>query len=179
VAVDKDGIGFFAGPPPNDGKFEWVQIISSNVLTGIAPGQEVAPNIGATGLDTFYPYPTIDANWNSVNDAPTVSLDDPALTSKSRAFSATMYLLWTGNANDIRGQDVNYIDVPLGYLSWSINGTADQNTAATPPWFLDPVQGPTVLSSFIPSTDDGTATHGLPAWATVAYPNTTTPGNPK
>ena len=176
LAVDKDGIGFLASPQPDSGRFEWVQMITSNILTGTAPGQEVAPNVGATGLDTYYPYPTIDTNWNTVNDAPTVSLNDPALTTKSRAFSATMYLLWTGNASDVRGRDTNYIDVPIGYISWSVNGTADQNTAATPPWSLDPASGQTP-AAFKLSTDDGTATHGLPAWTTVAYPNTTTPGN--
>jgi len=127
-------------------------------------------------LDTYYPYPTIDTNWNSVNDAPIVDLNDPTLTTKTRTFSATMYLLWTGKADDVKGRDPNYIDVPIGYVTWNINGTADNNATATPPWSLDPVQGPTT-ATFTPSVDDGTATHGLPTWIAVAYPNTTTPGN--
>lgn len=172
----KYGIGFLASPPPDSGRFEWVQLITSDILTGTATGQEVTPTIRNTGLDQFYPYPTIDTSWTSVADTPTISVNTPTLTTETRAFSATMYLLWTGNASDVQGRDSNYIDVPIGYVTWSISGTADNNTTATPPWSLDPTQGPTT-TDFTPSTDDGTVTHGLPAWTTVAYPSTATSGN--
>lgn len=136
-------------------------MITSNILTGTAPGQEVAPNVGATGLDTYYPYPTIDTNWNTVNDAPTVSLNDPALSTKSRAFFATMYLLWTGNAGDVQGRDTNYIEVPIGYVTWSFVGTAKYSTNAS----LWSAKGNgTWTANYQPSTDTGD-THGLPIWS--------------
>ena len=163
------GIAFEANQAPDSGKFEWVQIITSDILTGSSPNG-VNPKYRDTGLDQFYPYITVDTSWTSVADAPTISLNTAALTNETRTFSATMYLLWTGNANDFKGQDPNYIDVPIGYVTWSISGTADNNTTATPPWSLDTNQGSTT-ATFAKSTDDGTATHGLPVWSTVAYPS--------
>jgi hypothetical protein len=81
-----------------------------------------------------------------------------------------MYLMWTGNADDVQGTDPNYIDVPLGYVDWSISGTANQDKKLSPPWSLALDQGPTPTPTFTPSTDDGTATHGLPVWTNVVEP---------
>jgi hypothetical protein len=168
LVVDKAGIGFQASPSPNSGRFEWVQLITSNVRTGTATGREVAPNVGKTGLDTLYPYPTIDTNWNSAADSPAISLE-PILTSESRAFSARMYLMWTGNADNVDAKDPKYIDVPIGYVDWSIDGTADQNKKQSPPWSLATEQGQTT-ATFTHSTDNGTITHGLPVWTNVVEP---------
>jgi hypothetical protein len=69
-----------------------------------------------------------------------------------------MYLMWNSNL------DSASINVPIGYVTWSITGTADQNASASPPWSLDANQG-TTTATYTQSTDTGAPNHGLPVWS--------------
>ena len=149
-----------ANVPAGGGQFAWTQIITTNVVDGTAPSG-VVPLYQGIGLDTSDPYtPTATNPIFMTADAPGISLTGTNLTTENLTFWATMYLLWSSNV------DPNSINVPLGYVSWDITGTADYSASATPPWSLDPVQVP-ASATFSPSYDDGTSTHGLPTWSSI------------
>jgi hypothetical protein len=170
LAAKQFGIAFeatdIANVPASGGVFKWIQTLNSWVLDGTEPtGAGVTPNplvMNPPELDTHDPYPaTAAAPACKTGDAPGVGLTNTLLTTESMYFDAQMYLLWSSNV------DPDSINVPIGYISWNIKGIADYEASANPPWSLDTNQGPTT-QVFHPSTDDGTATHGLPAWNAVA-----------
>jgi hypothetical protein len=76
-----------------------------------------------------------------------------------------MYLMWNSHL------DSASIDVPLGYATWGISGTA-KNAKTTPPWSLSS-QG-TTTTKYTPSTDTGAPAHGLPVWSNIVYGSSTT-----
>jgi len=118
--------------PTGGGTFSWLQLIDSDVLSGTAP-EGVTPEILGTGLDTADPYPSIATTpYFETPDAPAVSLPTsvPDLTSETRTISFRMFLLWSTDA------DPDSINVPIGYVTWKVAGTADQNTKSQPPWSL-------------------------------------------
>lgn len=148
---------------PNE-VFQWVQIVNSDVTSGTESGTKVKPSSVGPGLDNFYPYPPVPDTANlETDDGPGTSLDN-ALTTETDTFNATMYLMWNSNL------DSASIAVPIGYVKWSINGTASKNTKASPPWSIAS-QGST-SATYTASTDTGAPAHGLPTWTTVVL-NTT------
>ena len=145
--------------PSSGGTNAWVQLISSNTLSAVTPtGKQAISNYG-TGLDKSFPYPLPldDSSGNVVNDVPGSGLNTIYAT-ETKDFSANMYLLWTPQ---ISGS----IPVPIGYVSWTISATADQNVGQSPPWAV--ADGATATATFTVSTDTGAPTHGLPTWKRV------------
>jgi len=57
-----------------------------------------------------------------------------------------MFLLWSTDA------DPDSINVPIGYVTWKVAGTADQNTKNRPPWSLAGKQTATT-ATYSASTD--------------------------
>jgi hypothetical protein len=80
-----------------------------------------------------------------------------------------MFLLWSTDA------DPDSINVPIGYVTWKVAGTADQNTKNRPPWSLAGKQTATT-ATYSASTDTGAPGHGLPVWTTISYNTPTTSG---
>ena len=115
-----------------NGTTAWVQIIEKNTLSGRdLSGNPAAPLNGGTGLDNSFPYAPDDPNAPQTvqaSDSPHTDLD-PNLSREARLFGAAMYYLW-------QPQVTGAIWVPLAYVEWSATGTANQNTKASPPWFL-------------------------------------------
>jgi len=72
-----------------------------------------------------------------------------------------MYLLWSSNV------DPDSINVPLGYVSWVIEGTADYNSGNKLHWSAAAGQVPT-SADFTRSTDTGPPAHGLPVWTRIS-----------
>jgi hypothetical protein len=144
--------------PDSGGTTEWVQLITKNTLSGtLLSGGQAGPTSYGVGLDNSYPYPPDDSN-NTVttlaSDTPNNDLG-PSLARETRRFKADMYYLW-------RPQITGSIFVPLGYVDWSVYGTAVQHTTYSPPWSLAS-SGPTT-AAFNVSTDTGNA-HGYPTWS--------------
>jgi hypothetical protein len=90
--LDNYGIIFEAkdieNVPASGGEFQWAQIITADSLDGSAPSGTVPAYLG-TGLDNFYPYPSIlnTSNPNPVTgDAPATGLTDTDLTTETRTF---------------------------------------------------------------------------------------------
>jgi hypothetical protein len=150
-----------ANVPASGGAFAWLQVLDSWELSGTAPGG-VTPLYPINGLtlDSSDPYsPVINGNFVAT-DSPDIGLSTPSLTTATDSFSATMYLMWSSNI------DPDSINVPIGYVSWSINGVADNNPSATPPWSLDPNQGPTSANVWSSSDTKGPYP-GLPIWNAI------------
>jgi len=121
--IDIPGI-FFDGTnvsniPDSGGNFFWVQIVDSVVVSGTEPGVKLIPSRQGPGLDNTYPYVPVPNNPLVELDAPAQGLDNE-LTSKSESFKATMYMMWQSTTEDS-------IPVPIGYVDWTIQGTAHQN----------------------------------------------------
>ncbi len=169
--VDTPGIGFaatginLANVTAPAGDFLWVQLITTDTLTGTETGVKVLPTYLGTGLDNSYPY---SSAGTQTNDSPNVGLAN-SLATETRAFTAQMYLLWNSNL------DSASIEVPIGYVTWSINGTADQNTKKTPPWYLAANQK-TATTTYTASSDTGAPAHGLPVWQAITYSGPTSNG---
>ncbi len=150
-----------ANVPASGGEFAWLQVLDSWEISGTAPtGVTPLYPIQGLTLDASDPYSQV-LNGNFVaTDSPDIGLSTPGLTTATDSFSATMYLEWSSNI------DPNSINVPIGYVSWSINGVADNNPSADPPWSLDPKQGPT--SANVWSSSDLTGpSPGLPIWNAI------------
>ena len=155
--------------PDGGGIFQWLQVKTHDVVSGTEPGVTVTPTVYATGLDNIDPYPALTDT--STADAPAISLSPqvPPLATETRRFTAQMYLMWSTNV------DPDSIQVPIGYVTWSIVGTADQNPKASPPWSLAAKQGATT-AIYTASKNTGPPAHGLPVWTRIAYGNTTESG---
>jgi hypothetical protein len=159
------GIGFnaidVANVPASGGVFVWLQVLDSWEISGTAPtGVTPLYPIKGLTLDASNPYSRV-ANGNfATTDSPDTDLNTLGLTTQTMSFSATMYLEWSSNI------DPDSINVPIGYVSWSINGVADDNPKATPPWSLDPKQGPTSANVWS-SSDPAGPSPGLPIWNAV------------
>jgi len=142
--------------------FLWVQLITGGQVSGTGPSATTTPE--GSGLDNFYPYATSSpSGYVGTEDSPGVALIN-TWTTEARAFTAQMYLLWNSNL------DPTAIAVPIGYLTWSINGTANNNTTSTPPWSLSISTVPsTATTTYTQSTDIGAPSHGLPVWTNILY----------
>ncbi|MGA3081073.1 MAG: hypothetical protein ABSD44_06790 [Terracidiphilus sp.] len=147
------------------GSFFWLQIVNSVVITSTAPGHRYLPNSQGPGLDNKYKYPGISLSGLEAFDAPSVELLNIYAT-KSEAFSANMYLMWRADA------DPSYIDVPVGYVNWSIKGKAE-NSGGSPPWALTPcgivIVHPCAGAYAVPwlSSDPNGPAPDLPNWTSI------------
>ena len=134
------GIQFNPTLSSTTGQYEWIQLITNDVLTltntaGVTQScvQVTTPaSANGTGLDTDYPY----ATGTSTRDSPTAALDSSKYTEEARSFSAQMFLMWNPGLP-------SSIYVPLGSVTWGFSGTAVYNisnwtlsssSAATPSW---------------------------------------------
>jgi hypothetical protein len=151
--------------PASGGEFQWLQLKNSDVVSATEPGVTVEPTVYATGLDDIDPYPSITDT--ATGDAPDISLSNqaPPLATQTRAFSAQMYLMWSTSV------DPDAIQVPIGYVTWTIKGTAVQNSTSNPPWSLATSQVATT-AAYTASTDTGPPYYGMPVWTKIAYGTT-------
>jgi hypothetical protein len=147
--------------PGSSGQTEWIQVISTNEITGDSVSGVLFLINEGTGLDNALPYndhpDPVDATTTTTNDSPDndLGVDEANLT---RTFTAKMYLMWTS-------QTSGSIPVPLGYVKWVISGTASANETNTPPWSL--ASSTPTTKKFQVSQDTGTKTHGLPTWSSL------------
>ena len=134
--------------PQNSGDFEWVQILSVDTI--MEAGSD-ACNYSVTdpALDNSYPYPFNDElGSKETDDSPYVILK--GLTSVSRNFDATMYLMWKAKVG-------GSIPVALGYVQWGFNASAILTNGK---W--KPTSGPlTVIQAFTPTSMN-------PTWSNVS-----------
>ena len=155
----------------DNGTFQWVQLAPSDVATYVNPDltedQEISGG-GQMTLDTVYPYPPDPDPNNPSIPRTTDSPSQPLLNnwiSTNRAFTAIMYLEWVPDQNIYPAS----IEVPLGYVTWSINGTASSNLISPPSWSITS-QLPTTVE-YTSSTDPNFNTitqysyYGLPIWS--------------
>ena len=151
--------------PASGGEFQWLQLKNSDVVSATEPGVTVEPTVYTTGLDDIDPYPSITDT--ATGDAPDISLSNqvPPLATQTRAFSAQMYLMWSTSV------DPDAIQVPIGYVTWTIKGAAVQNSTSNPPWSLATSQVATT-AAYTASTDTGPPYYGMPVWAKIAYGTT-------
>jgi hypothetical protein len=151
------GITFTAvanSQPSGGGAISFVQILLKNnttiTPTPPPPSSGDTPII-TTGLDNYYPY----ATGNVAQDSPGNGLEG-ADTRVHREFKAQMYEMWTSS-------NANSIPVPLGSVTWEIDGTAVLKKGV---WTLD--KGSTgSANGFSPATDSDQKTHGYPTWTNV------------
>lgn len=161
------GIQFFRqGTGPSAGNFIFAQVINSDTTSnGYNGSGQTYTCTSAGGIDGAYPYQN-SANPTTVSDAPLSPLVyNPTA---SRAFNASMYLLWQSTST------TNTIPVPLGYIPWTVNGSASCGTApcnVASDWTPSGNGGPT--SQFVASTPTqahlGYPTWGGPATFTCSY----------
>jgi hypothetical protein len=145
---------------PN-GVFQWVQLLTDGDTYGTLKSGGAAPTYQlGTGLDNVYPYTTnAPSPYLSAGDAPGTSLVN-TWASETYTFTAQMYLTWNSML------DSNSIAVPIGYLTWSINGSAE-DTTASPPWMLGPGSvDSTATTKYTPSTAQQDS-YGMPVWTKV------------
>jgi hypothetical protein len=143
--------------------FLWAQLITGGQTSGTGTGATTTP-VG-TGLDNLYPAAVAAASsaYVGTEDSPGEELVN-SWSTETRTFTAQMYLLWNSHL------DPAAIAVPIGYLTWSINGTANNNTASTPPWSLSlSTTLHSATTTYTPSTDTGAPSHGLPVWTSISY----------
>ena len=161
------GINFTASlsdEPNSGGNISWVQVISSDVFSGVTPNGPDAPQTQGPGLDNVFPYPPTDPNVPGVtHDSPDVELISP-YTRETERFTAKMYLLWTSSLP-------KSIPVPLGYVRWRISGAGVYQPSHPAPWIWNVAPGATETAKFSVSSDTGIQYHGLPHW-TAALHNT-------
>lgn len=141
------GIKFFPmGTQPGGGSFVYVQIITTDSRSYKSSG-ETYSCYTTVGIDKAYPYPGVPSGTSNATDAPEIPL--PATcNSASRAFAATMYLMW-------RSSSGSSVPVPLGDIPWAYNGTATNSGGH---WSPGGVGGPT--SAFVPAA----GTQAYPTW---------------
>jgi hypothetical protein len=157
------GINFTAtlsDEPNSGGNVSWVQVISSDIFSGVNSNGALTKSVEGPGLDNKYPYPPTDPN------IPNVAHDSPAraLTSdyvkETDIFTAKMYLLWTSKID-------SSIPVPLGYVKWKISGTGVYQPNQPSPWPWNLAPGASGTANFRASSDTGAPYYGMPHWTTV------------
>ena len=151
------GITFLRqGTQPAGGNFLFVQLITSDTSSdGVNSSGKTYKCTASGGIDGAYPYQGA-INPASRNDAPTMPL--PYSPSASRAFNATMYLMWQSST-------ANSIPVPLGYIPWTFNATATCNKApcnVAADWTPNGNGGPTKQFTASLSTSPNL---GYPTWS--------------
>jgi hypothetical protein len=144
---------------PPGGHFFFVQIVNSDELNYSGTMSTASCTSSRTpGLDENYPYQ--NQYDKPVPDAPGMYLN-PIYSAESIEFNATMYLMWQYGAQGSQS-DVS-IPVPLGYVNWVFNASA-QNSTIDPPLDLE----------FWSSSGDGgpLGTNGQAfVWSNASQPN--------
>jgi hypothetical protein len=171
------GIEFDASatpPPGNVGAFSWVQLVDSEQYEEIdhsgrwrcIPESFASDPKHSPELDTRYPADT----GLSTNDNPAISLDS-TIGEMSRTLSATMYLMWTPNADSLcTSGSACTIPVPLGYVNWnfcgdSINTLAQQSNSTT--WILNRQSETPSPAPFDASAPSPQNNYSYPTWKTT------------
>jgi hypothetical protein len=130
------------------GSFSFVQIVSSDTVTN---GSGSCSSSG--GLDLSYPYPL---NSGVAADAP-FFLIASGLSSASRNFHATMWLMWTPTATPS-------ITVPIGYQSWGDIGSSSLSGSTWTP----STTGGNNSSSFTTASGAITSSTSHPTWSSLS-----------
>jgi hypothetical protein len=116
TGVGKPGLQFFPqGTQPGNGNLFFVQIVNKDRIDEIG-GTSNQSCTTSIGVDGQYPYQG-QLNPTSVVDAPEWGLS-AAYPIVTRNFNASMYLFWQSTATS------NSIPIPLGYLPWGFDGSA-------------------------------------------------------
>lgn len=154
------GIDFLAtgitNVPSSGGSFFWIQLVDSNNDTFTTTGGQTISAPAGTGLDNTYPY----SDDLETADSPLPTLTNEAGWAKQgRTFSARMYLMWQLSI------DANAIAVPIGYVTWSIQGGATNRAGQNPPWALS---APGSTSPVYQQSTDVGQSHGMPTWSSLA-----------
>ena len=154
------GIAFTASATPPSGyanTFSYVQLIKNDPIT-LTPSNGGAvqvcnpttqPVVGVfPALDSGYPY---SKGTTTSDNPPTATLTN---TDKevTRAFSATMYLMWS---SELTGS----IPVPLGYVDWQFTADATLTNSQSNTWAVK--SGTGSAGSFV-------ASNSFPVWASFA-----------
>jgi len=134
------GIAMTASATAPSGNFTWVQLITGDVVTETPTGGGAVqtcyfpemPTPGVfPGLDTGYPYSTVNLALTTAYDNPWVSLPTSGYNKVSRAFSAKMNLMWTPTPDAACTGAACTIPVPLGSVNWKVSATATLNAGGT------------------------------------------------
>ena len=134
----------------------WNQIIVSDTTKRVGSSTTTTNSFGYDGdYDWEYPYSTN----TPTSDSPGTPLRSD-LTSVSRNFTATMYLMWQAATNSVNGDKT--VVVPLRKYTWQWSGTATNNAGT---WGLFP--GSTNASA----TDINVDVTNEPTWSTNAAHN--------
>jgi hypothetical protein len=139
-----------SGTQPGTGKFTFVQLINSDTSTFTSTSGTVTCTHNA-GVDMSYPY-AAQINTTQSDDAPYVVLPTSPYNKITRAFSASMYLLWTSST-------ASAIPVPIGAITWQFSGAT---TLTNSKWGT--VTGSGTANAFVAAI--GTQSNdGFPSWA--------------
>jgi hypothetical protein len=146
---------------PN-GVFQWVQLLTDGETFGTLKSGGAVPTYQLpTGLDNIYPYTTkAPSPYLWASDAPATGLVN-TWANETKTFTAKMYLAWNPML------DPDSIAVPIGYLTWSINGSAD-NTKASPPWILGPGSINSQATTSYTASNAQQPSYGMPVWSKVS-----------
>lgn len=146
-----------AGVTAPNAQFWWVQLITGGQTTGtLIGGGAGTPGSLVIGLDNSFPYSVL----NPTQDSPSSQLDN-TWAYQSKTFSAQMYLMWNSNPGSTA------IPVPIGYETWSINGSA-YNGTGSPPWFLAPSSINSQATTSYTASNAQQPSYGMPVWSNVS-----------
>ncbi len=154
------GIDFLAtgiaNVPNGGGEFFFIQLVNNDQSTITSTSGQVHSYPPQTGLDNTYPYSGDEETW----DSPLSGLvSEAGWKTESRQFSATMYLMWQSTATN------DAIAVPIGYVTWGIQGSANRPTGQNSLWTLNPSGSTTPV--YQQSSDVG-KDHGMPTWSSLS-----------
>jgi hypothetical protein len=146
-----------AGVTAPNANFQWVQLITGGQTTGtLTAGGAAPPYPVAPGLDNRYP----DFTGTTAHDSPSSTLVN-TWANESKTFSAQMYLMWDSNL------DSAAVPVPIGYETWSINGSA-YNGTGSPPWVLSPSSINSTAATSYTASKAQQPSYGMPVWTKVS-----------
>jgi len=138
-----------SGTQPGTGAFTFVQLINSDTSTFTSTTGTVTCTHNA-GVDASYPY-AAQINSTQSDDAPYVVLPTSPYNKITRAFAATMYVLWTSST-------ASAIPIPVGSITWQFSGAT---TLTNSKW--GGVTGSGTANAFVASS--GTQSNdGYPLW---------------
>ncbi len=154
-----------SGNWPGTGNYFFVQTVDSDSSSnGYNSLGKTLTCTNTPGVDGQYPYQGV-YNPPSRNDAPTMPL--AYSPNASRAFNATMYLMWQSSTP-------NSIAVPVGSVPWTFNATATCSSGCgdASGWTPSGVGGPTNQQIFVLSSASQ-SNLGFPVWGGPATPQCT------
>lgn len=155
--ADNQGIDFLAKaniPSSIDSKFQWVQIITKDIIYYKKGPRLAKCNIqkSPSALDNMYPYAARSILGNFTADEPTMSLSN-TISELKRDFAAQMYAMWKSDVP-------NSIPVPLGSIKWHMYADAVKNPK-TGKWIVKSKATESGVDPFVAGST-------YPSWSTVA-----------